>query len=273
MLHRGGDGPDGAGFGGSALVPSCTECDAGANFVLVTRNESTPIGRCECADTFGTVVTANATVTINNETRTVPVFSCGKCDAGQVPLGPKSNLRYTYNGTLVLINTTAASAAVNSNSAAVPKFTSLPTAPNATATARRNRTHRARRAGAKSANIASVSLSSLAVPSAAIDVPVPFLAAAAAAAAEPSAGAASSIGDGAVAAHRGGGGDREGGAGGPVGAPRDGEFEPRGPGGDGHGDFGGHGGEHGGEHGGHGQCVACPTGSATTDGISCVAMA
>jgi hypothetical protein len=47
LLHRGGDGPDGFGFGGSALVPSCTECDAGGNFVLVTRNESNPIGRCE----------------------------------------------------------------------------------------------------------------------------------------------------------------------------------------------------------------------------------
>jgi hypothetical protein len=35
----------------------------------------------------------------------------------------------------------------------------------------------------------------------------------------------------------------------------------------------GDGGDFGGRHGGRGQCVACPTGSATTDGITCVATA
>jgi hypothetical protein len=87
---------------------------------------------------------------------------------------------------------------------------------------------------------------------------------AAAAATEPFArDQTSSIGDSAAAAHHGGGG--RGGVGGPR-APRgDGNGGPRTPHGDG-GDFGG-------RHGGRGQCVACPTGSTTTDGITCVATA
>jgi hypothetical protein len=46
LLHRGGGGPGGFGEGGSALVPSCTECDAAANFVLKTRNDTSALGRC-----------------------------------------------------------------------------------------------------------------------------------------------------------------------------------------------------------------------------------
>lgn len=48
MLHSGnGGGPDGrpGGAGFSALMPSCTACDATGSYVLVVRNE-TGTGRC-----------------------------------------------------------------------------------------------------------------------------------------------------------------------------------------------------------------------------------
>jgi hypothetical protein len=46
LLHRGGGGADGIREGGSALVPSCTECDAAAHFVLETRNDTNALQRC-----------------------------------------------------------------------------------------------------------------------------------------------------------------------------------------------------------------------------------
>jgi hypothetical protein len=46
LLHRRNGGPDGFGEGGFAIVPSCTECDATANFVLETRNDTSALGRC-----------------------------------------------------------------------------------------------------------------------------------------------------------------------------------------------------------------------------------
>lgn len=106
LLRRGGPrGPDEL-FTGSMLVPSCTECDTGGNFVLMKRNETSP-GRCGCAAGFGTVFTSNATIVVGNITKVIPQFACVQCAAGEVPLGPDSNLRPSFsNGTwtLVLIN-------------------------------------------------------------------------------------------------------------------------------------------------------------------------
>lgn len=195
-----------------------------------------------CADSYGVVVTSNATITIGNFTKTIPQFDCVKCSAGQVPLGPKSNIKPSYsNGTwtLVLANTTATSTSTSSGTPVISK----------TVTSARNTTrrHRKRHNTTSTAKSSSVSLASLEVP---------FVAATSAAAAPMDA----------AAAHGGpkGFGGFPGGPGGYSPGPR-----PNGDGG-----FGGHGPD--GDGAGRppyipGQCVACPTGSSTTDGVTCLA--
>lgn len=82
------------------LMPSCTACNAKANFVLVATGSK---GRCRCADGFGAVAAGSASVTLGGSaTVAVPLFKCQACVGNTVPLGPNSGVAVLDTGAVVL---------------------------------------------------------------------------------------------------------------------------------------------------------------------------